>query len=123
MIRPDLPYSSNKQRCAVCVSLLDSDRRLLVTRRPKYMRKFPWAWVMPGGHIEYGETLEQSVVREMKEETGIGVEILGNGKVRYNGQEGEMKPYFIFESVSMKTRGTEAPFSGHLVIFFQVQLK
>ena len=58
------------------------------------------------------------MIRELNEETGIGIEILENGKVSYNGLEGEMKPYFIFVSVSMKTRGTEAPFSGHIVIFF-----
>ena len=25
----------------------------------------------PGGHVEKGETLEESVIREMKEETGL----------------------------------------------------
>jgi 8-oxo-dGTP pyrophosphatase MutT (NUDIX family) len=29
---------------------------------------------MPGGHIDLGETLEEGVVRELKEETGIEVE-------------------------------------------------
>ena len=37
------------------------------------MRNFPWAWVLPGGHIELGETFEQSVIREIFEETGIKI--------------------------------------------------
>ena len=61
------------------MSILDGSGRLLVTRRPQHMRKFPWAWVMPGGHIEQGETLEQSVIREIEEETGIKIEYKENG--------------------------------------------
>ena len=37
------------------------------------MRKFPNAWVMPEGHIDQGETLEESVIREIFEETGIEI--------------------------------------------------
>jgi len=31
-------------------------------------------WVVPGGTVELGETLEEALVREMREETGIEVE-------------------------------------------------
>ncbi len=31
-------------------------------------------WLLPGGHVEYGETIFEAVVREAKEETGLEVE-------------------------------------------------
>jgi nucleoside triphosphatase len=35
--------------------------------------KWPGRFVVPGGHVELGETLEQTVLRETKEETGLDV--------------------------------------------------
>ncbi|WP_067542166.1 NUDIX domain-containing protein [Nocardia crassostreae] len=34
-------------------------------------------WSLPGGIMEIGETLEQCVIRETKEETGLDIEITG----------------------------------------------
>ena len=35
--------------------------------------KWPGRYVVPGGHVELGERLEEAVVREAKEETGLDV--------------------------------------------------
>lgn len=43
------------------------------------MRVFPNSWVLPGGHIDAGESLEQGVVRELSEETGIHLEAMPDG--------------------------------------------
>lgn len=40
---------------------------LLFVKMPKWRGKF----CVPGGHIEWGETMEQALRREMKEELGI----------------------------------------------------
>jgi 8-oxo-dGTP diphosphatase len=47
----------------------DNEKVLMVKNKP-YNN-----WTLPGGSVEKGETLELAVVREVKEETGLTVEI------------------------------------------------
>jgi 8-oxo-dGTP diphosphatase len=48
------------------------DKILLIKRNT---RPFVGCWALPGGRMDPGETLDQTVVREVKEETELEVEI------------------------------------------------
>lgn len=49
--------------------------RVLVLRRSRLMTYKPGHWDLPGGHLALGENLEQCLVREIEEETGIRAEV------------------------------------------------
>ena len=59
----------------------------------------------PKGHIEQGETDEQTALREVKEETGIDIEIIKGfkGKSDYSIQGKIEKTVYIFAAKALST--------------------
>lgn len=66
-------------------------RFLLVTARLQ-----PQQWVLPKGHIEPGETPEQTAVREVKEEAGVDASIVEPiGSLKFAGRQGDVHSVFF----------------------------
>ena len=54
------------------VILCDNDSIILIKRKNSPYKGF---WALPGGFVEYGETVESAVLREVTEETGLSVDL------------------------------------------------
>jgi len=74
--RIDYFYSNNAPMAnsikpAVSVILQNNEKKILVLKRKDNNK-----WTLPGGTLEFGENLTSCAVREIKEETGLNIEIL-----------------------------------------------
>ena len=68
---PDAPPPNSIVPAVTAVVTDDQNRVLLIRRTDNSL------WALPGGAIELGETVSAAVVREVREETGIDVEVAG----------------------------------------------
>ncbi|MGE6346840.1 NUDIX hydrolase [Bacillus mycoides] len=60
----------NVMQVRVTGILIEDEKVLLVKQRVANRN-----WSLPGGRVENGETLEEAMIREMREETGLEVKI------------------------------------------------
>ena len=56
----------------VAAALIDADGRVLICQRPQG-KQLAGMWEFPGGKVEAGETPEDCIIRELKEELAIDV--------------------------------------------------
>lgn len=82
------PESRDFRRAAVALTIVDegfgasvpgtvkplhwsANAALLLTRRPRTMRRHAGQWALPGGRLDAGETVVQGALRELHEEVGL----------------------------------------------------
>lgn len=54
---------------ATTAAILEREGKLLITRRA--IEPFKGQWVIPGGHIDPDEKVQDAILREVKEEVGL----------------------------------------------------
>lgn len=104
-----LDQSNRNVGVAVCC-LVERANMVLLTRRAAHLHAFPSVWVLPGGHVDAGESLAQAAARELREETGIECDTA------------QLVPFALFESM-YPPEALAVPVRHHVVMFFRLQLR
>ncbi|MBL8002472.1 MAG: NUDIX hydrolase [Flavobacteriales bacterium] len=65
------------QRVALTVDAVVTDARGRVLVMERGTGPFRGSWVLPGGYVDPGETVEQACIREVREELGLAVKLTG----------------------------------------------
>ena len=64
------------KKIEVVTAIIINDGKILcVQRGPAKVEYISKKWEFPGGKVEAGETQQQAIIREIKEELGIKIEI------------------------------------------------
>jgi len=88
---------------AVAALVLNQDNQLLLVKRS--VEPARGKWCLPGGFIEIDESIEEAVLRELEEETGLRGEI--NGLVDFFSQRSEHYGAIIIFGYRVKILGGE----------------
>lgn len=85
--------------------------------------KWPGAYVVPGGHVELGERIEEAAVREAKEETGLDIydlEFINFQQFIYDPAFWKQR-HFIFFDFAARTDSTEVVLNDEAQQYFWIK--
>jgi 8-oxo-dGTP diphosphatase len=92
-------------RTATAIIKFSPDQILLIKRATVPFKGY---WALPGGKAEPGETVEQTIIREAKEETGLDITIISKvGEYREQGIQGGVEYDYYPACFFVKTVGGE----------------
>jgi nucleoside triphosphatase len=100
--------------------IFDPAGRLFLMRSHKWRDRY----VVPGGHIELGERMEEALRREVKEETGLdvyGIEFLAFQEFIHD-EDFWKRRHFIFFDFSCHTRTTDVTLNDEAQAYVWVPL-
>jgi len=75
-----LLQDANNQGLIACTDVLivNQNKEIFIQKRSPTRKLYPNCWEVPGGHIENGESILQTLTREIKEEVSMDlIQILG----------------------------------------------
>lgn len=90
--------------------IINDKQELLLMTSPKWHNE----WIIPGGHVEPGELLENAVVRETKEELGVDIEVIDLFNISQNfvsPPEFKRNAHFLFIDFVAKLKNTNFTFN------------
>jgi 8-oxo-dGTP diphosphatase len=89
-----------------CVGAIihDAERRLVVVRRGRQPNKGLWS--IPGGRVEAGESDQDAVRREVREETGLQVDVIRSAGSVVLAAPAAADRYLVTDYLAVVTPGT-----------------
>lgn len=81
----------------------NSDGEILLTKSPRWNNK----WIMPGGHVEPGESIVSAITREAQEEANLElepIEVIHWGEL-INSKDYHRPAHFVYFDVYCKVIG------------------
>lgn len=95
----------NYPEVTVGAVIFNKKNEILLCKSSKWGNKY----IIPGGHIELGEKMEDALKREMKEETGLDIYNINLLSIKESIYDKEVstKKHFIFIDYTCKTDSTD----------------
>lgn len=81
----------------------NDEANILLIRRSKPPRLGEWS--LPGGKVEFGETLSAALLREVREETGLNVQIidlLDTAEIIFDAEAGAADAHFVLVDFTVR---------------------
>jgi ADP-ribose pyrophosphatase YjhB (NUDIX family) len=72
MCRNEIEVYQNPVPTVDIIIEVESQKGVILIKR----KNPPFGWALPGGFVDYGESLEQAAVREAKEETNLDIQLV-----------------------------------------------
>ena len=95
----------NKDSKEIAKAVLYREDKVLLVKRSSYMKKHAGEWDLPGGHLIEGEAMEDGLLREVWEETGLRIK--DPVKLHSNGNDTYYKAEMPDQEVELSDEHTE----------------
>ena len=59
----------------VASAIIFKENKVFIAKRADSKKFLPGCWEVPGGHVEFGESIEQAIIREVDEEIHVAVTV------------------------------------------------
>lgn len=89
----------------IIIELIDQPNRPIILIERK---NTPYGWALPGGFVDYGETVENAASREAQEEVSLSVNLIEQFHVYSNPNRDERKHTMSIVSIATATGKPQA---------------
>ncbi len=101
-------------------ALMDCDGRVLMAQRPKG-KEFEGHWEFPGGKVEQGETPEEALIRELREELRIETQTACLAPVAFASHDYKDFHLLMPLFVCRKWEGMPEPVEGQVLKWIRIK--